>query len=175
MQACEFRQQIHAYHDGELSADRVTIVESHLRGCPACEQELSQLRSMSATLRFAARPTMPAEFKATLHQRLDETVEAGVFRLASWLTAAAAMIAIGCVIQLMTSGGAAGGGMATANPQPTAVASGSAWETTAVLAIAEARGGGAGEEYKWMQWVRDDLTGNVVAEKSGGAQGDSHE
>ena len=156
MKPCENAQLIHAYHDGELSSERKAFVEAHLRECAACEAELKALRGMSTTLRFAAKPAMPAGMMAQLHKRVEEQAtaraEAGAMRLAGWLTAAAAAIAMACTVQLMWGSNAGGGGGTTTVSN--------SWETTAVLAIADARGGTVSDEYKMTLWMRDNLSGD---------------
>jgi anti-sigma factor RsiW len=156
MKPCEQTQSIHAYHDGELSPERAAAVESHLRGCPACEAELASLRATTARLRFAPRPRLDAAFLAQLHTRIDTHAkagdEAGAFRMASWLTATAAAIAVACTVHLMTGGTTA----QAATP--------AAWETTAMLAIADVRGGTASGEYKMAQLMRDDLASVTAVE-----------
>jgi hypothetical protein len=46
------REELMAYLDGEVSADRVREVEGHLRGCPACSAAAEELRQIS---RLSAR------------------------------------------------------------------------------------------------------------------------
>jgi hypothetical protein len=61
-----------AYHDGELSGERLRQVETHLEGCAACRAELEGLRRLSILLQEApAAALVPAErFTAQVTSRL---------------------------------------------------------------------------------------------------------
>jgi anti-sigma factor RsiW len=52
-----------AYQDGALSDERRAWVEEHLRGCPACRQELDALSALSNLLQ--AEPAMTSRLSAT--------------------------------------------------------------------------------------------------------------
>lgn len=64
---------IGAYHDGELRGERLRWVETHLRGCAACQAELEALQNLA--MRLQANPPMPArtppeQFVAQVRLRL---------------------------------------------------------------------------------------------------------
>jgi hypothetical protein len=50
--SCRYvRRQLSAFHDGELPVGEQIAVESHLRECPSCEAELSQIEDLGSFLR----------------------------------------------------------------------------------------------------------------------------
>ena len=51
--ACENKSLLHAYLDGELDLLRSVEFENHLQSCPACAEELNNLRSVRRSLRAA--------------------------------------------------------------------------------------------------------------------------
>lgn len=165
MNSCEHAQLVHSYYDGELAPERVKFVESHLPQCEACQHELAALRQATTALRFGARPVLSAEALSQLHRRIDgqaqASAEKGAIRFAFRLTAAAAVVVIASLVQIFV-GASSTGSTASAGSTP-------AWETTAMLAIADARGGSASDEYKLVQWMRDDLSG-TSASQSGDRQ-----
>lgn len=56
MEKCEdIRVQMSFYLDGELHADELAAFETHLEGCPSCEQDLARERDFLGIVR-AARP-----------------------------------------------------------------------------------------------------------------------
>ena len=96
---CERAHDIHAYHDGELSAPaQVAAVEAHLRDCAACAALLADLRELST--RVAAAPMVditPVAMKR-MQQAWWAAQDRGVLRVASWLTAAAAAVILAAVM-----------------------------------------------------------------------------
>lgn len=66
---------IGAYHDGELSGDRLRQVTAHLHGCAACQAELAELSALSMRLQTSlplpAR-TPPEQFVAQMGLRLGQ-------------------------------------------------------------------------------------------------------
>lgn len=64
---------IHAYHDGELSQERVHQVEAHLAGCADCRRELEALQALSLMLQedlIAAQFTPADRFAAEVAMQL---------------------------------------------------------------------------------------------------------
>jgi anti-sigma factor RsiW len=70
-----------AYLDGELTQSEHDVVDAHLRVCPTCEAELSQLRSL-----FRSIESLPSERLAT---DLAPSVMAAIQPRASWLPSTA--------------------------------------------------------------------------------------
>ena len=56
------REQLSAYLDGELAPDERATLERHLTDCPACQEELRQLRATRALLRALPVPALPRSF-----------------------------------------------------------------------------------------------------------------
>src|ERR1700690_3051409 len=96
--ACEKKSLLHAYLDGELDLVRAVEFESHLQTCPACAQELSNLRSMQQSLRAAnlyepAPESLRARVRAGLPTELPS--KPALIRRPTpveWLAVAAAII-----------------------------------------------------------------------------------
>ena len=58
----EMRPLLNAYLDGELHGQRLREMETHLSSCPACQDELRQLRLVSEFLQAGSAPqAIPAE------------------------------------------------------------------------------------------------------------------
>ncbi len=63
------------YADGALSAERVSIIESHVNGCEECRRELDETRNIGELFSFLPRVDAPqwlkerivAEARAPLH------------------------------------------------------------------------------------------------------------
>jgi anti-sigma factor RsiW len=60
------------YLDGELSPAGMAGVQSHLRGCPSCEQEHQALRQTVQLLAVHGRQTIPIDCRAQVLARLRE-------------------------------------------------------------------------------------------------------
>lgn len=54
--------QLSAYLDRELSGDEMLAVRSHLHDCPACREEVDELRMLKRMLGSAPAPEPPADF-----------------------------------------------------------------------------------------------------------------
>jgi len=66
------KEWLGAYLDGELSADRRNWVEEHLETCPACQQELLELRALSGLLHADPAPAPFLVQKAFSRQVLKQ-------------------------------------------------------------------------------------------------------
>lgn len=76
------RNKLSTYLDGELARRDQIDVEAHLENCPACRQELEELRQLSQELHAAPLPefTPALDFKAQLMLQLprrDESLQSG--------------------------------------------------------------------------------------------------
>src|SRR5688500_9252986 len=132
---CEQSTQVHRYHDGYLTAQADEEVETHLRDCPECAALLADLRGLSRLIAAAPRAQISADAMARLRNARSVVRDRGVMRIASWLTAAAAGVALATLL------------IKPAEPQmaPGATASAAVWQTRAVMPPGQVGDGGAGE------------------------------
>jgi anti-sigma factor RsiW len=89
---CERSNQVHLYHDGELSAGERDALEAHLKACGDCQALLNDLRSMSRMLAVAPMVDAPADAMNRIRAARYVVPDAGVLKIAGWLTAAAAAV-----------------------------------------------------------------------------------
>ncbi|MHB1155597.1 MAG: anti-sigma factor family protein [Phycisphaerales bacterium] len=92
---CPDNQQLHRYHDEQLTTEQAAAVESHLRQCERCRTELRALRRMSDML-FHAHMAAPNEqamrrWAGSARQIRDSRIR----HLAEWMMAAAAAVVLG--------------------------------------------------------------------------------
>lgn len=147
---CDQLHLIHAYHDGELSPERAGEVESHMRGCAVCEAELASLRAMSLRLRAIALPAMPVDLPARVRAKFADVPDGAALRLASWLTAAAAMVIAASLVWL-----GAGSNPTSATKAGPMVA----WERAAISDNQRiTQTSSLGEEFQLAQELVDDLS-----------------
>ncbi|WP_428937140.1 anti-sigma factor family protein [Fontivita pretiosa] len=107
---CDQTSRIHAYHDGELSAEQRVAVESHLADCPQCRALLEELREISRVLATAPMREMPQRAMSRMYGSWHKAIavraaqqrERSVRRLAEWLTAAAAAVLAVAVLHSRT-------------------------------------------------------------------------
>jgi anti-sigma factor RsiW len=98
MSNCSFNPQLDAYHDGELTADARAAFESHLRDCPACSEQLAQLRAMSQMFANAPQLRLSQIALHRLHGRIDAGADQGLLRLGWTINAiAASLLLVGSV------------------------------------------------------------------------------
>jgi len=160
---CEYTPLIHLYYDGELPAERAAAAEAHLAGCPACAAELASLRNLSAQLRFAPLPAAPAGLAARVHRHVAQAADSGALRLTWWLTAAAALVLVTCLVRLeQAPGGTAGLDSAAAD-----------WVPAATLGVMNATHTPAlSEEHQVARWMVADLSGRLaLGDEDAGAMG----
>ena len=146
---CERMNQIHAYHDGELSPAARGEVESHVAVCAECRQLLGELRDLSQMLATVDLPAVPRGALNRMHGAWwasRRAQEQGVRRLAGWLTAAAAAV---LVVVPLTS--------ARAPAEPPLVATRS-WEIMALVPPAGPREDPNAEFIQVAQWFATDLS-----------------
>src|SRR5690242_496715 len=67
------REELFAYRDGELKADRRMVIEAHVLGCHACRELIDEVSRMEADLGAGAPVPKEAYF-----ERLSERVMAKV-------------------------------------------------------------------------------------------------
>jgi anti-sigma factor RsiW len=144
--------QVHAYHDGELTGEQRAAFESHLSGCRGCQQLLSELKALSSLFGQASLAELPpramgrmyGSFHAAAAQR-----ERGVRRLAGWMTAAAAAVLALAFVRNPTL-------LRPADEQPTPAAGWS--ELVAVMPPLEPGEGSNAELVRFAQWTAGDLS-----------------
>lgn len=90
-----------AYLDGELDAGERALVDAHLSACPACAQELGELRFAKARLAAAPRRVMPPDLIAAIEARVEsrwgwlrDLVEPAVLVPAGALAAAVLVVGV---------------------------------------------------------------------------------
>src|ERR1700688_4560015 len=92
---CESRKaKLDTYHDGELSAEEMHIVDAHVRGCLACSADALARVQMKRAIQVAGRRFTPsAEFRKRVQQSIAAKPRRS-FRLGWMLAAAAAVILV---------------------------------------------------------------------------------
>jgi hypothetical protein len=95
METCPYSLQLSAYHDGELTEEQRRQLEQHLgSACPACQSELRQWRRLTSILNSATFSQLSQGAREKLIALAPMVREAGVIRLAEWVTALAASVLI---------------------------------------------------------------------------------
>lgn len=151
--SCDRSTQVHLYHDGELPAGEREALEAHLRSCDECQAVLTELRSLSRL--FAAAPM--TQIQPDAMQRLRETryvlPDAGVLKIAGWLTAAAAAVLIAALPMLPRED-------RHTQPQPVAVASTNADVLDVAVTPPTEADNSRNDLVALAQWMSDDLSAN---------------
>ena len=71
MKCADCAELLPSLTSGDLSRDNRAAAMAHLSDCPACQNQLAQLRQTSSLLRELGRDlTVPADFQRKLHARL---------------------------------------------------------------------------------------------------------
>lgn len=143
--SCEKIGQVQAYHDGELDAGGRVALEAHLAVCAECRALLSELQGLSSFLAQAPLAEMPQRAVSRFEGSWYEARDRGMVRVASWLTAAAAMLLVGALLARPQA------------PVATPVKAGP-WETYAIAPPAEVHGESSSELVQVAQWMADDLS-----------------
>ncbi|MFO0981206.1 MAG: zf-HC2 domain-containing protein [Planctomycetota bacterium] len=97
MATCDrIRELFSAHHDGTLHDVARSFLEQHLRGCAACRGALATFRGAMAALHECVPEPVPTAFYTALSQRVRDVraLPPRRRRLAPWLVAAAACIAM---------------------------------------------------------------------------------
>jgi anti-sigma factor RsiW len=103
---CPNSEELSAYHDGALGADRSRQIELHARTCAACTEELADLRRISHWLgRQRPEPSPGAvrravEFADTLAERNEAPTMGALRRVGRVLSGLAASVLVFGVIRL---------------------------------------------------------------------------
>jgi len=69
------REQLGTYLDGELSADLRSSLETHLRGCATCAQELESLKELVSGLSVHEPARVPEALWASIEGRLEQRAD----------------------------------------------------------------------------------------------------
>jgi anti-sigma factor RsiW len=147
MDHCE-PQLLSSFVDGELEPAAMERVASHVATCGACQAEVKALRELSAG--FAAVPfdgLKPIE-RARLHRKLDEQVDAPIWRIggAMGLIAASILVVAGTWLVTIPANAPRPGG-------PTVATNLEEWEQIASSLRVEV----PGNEPQIDQWMLDQL------------------
>jgi anti-sigma factor RsiW len=138
---CDRIEYIHRYHDGELSPADREAAEAHIQDCADCRRALAELQSLSSLITAAPLAGMPSGVAVRYDQCRRAARERGVLRLAGWLTAAAAGVLIGALLNSYPAG-------------PEAVPPPGVWQTMAVMSPAEVQD----SDGVVAEWMADDLS-----------------
>lgn len=71
---CRSRDDLWAYLDGELAADRRRAVARHVRLCQPCTAQARRLRAMLEACRSAGCQALPADVRARARARVRQLV-----------------------------------------------------------------------------------------------------
>jgi anti-sigma factor RsiW len=102
----ELRPLLNAYHDGEITdVVRIQEMESHIAGCPGCEDQLSALQTVSHSLRekapyFAASEGLEARIRARTGVKTFEDSLKPTFKPRSWFNAPV-LVSTCCIVALV--------------------------------------------------------------------------
>ena len=143
--SCDRAGEVHAYHDGELDASRVAVVEAHLVKCGECRDLLRELRGLSALVARGEMPAMPDDAMARLEAAWPQVSERALLRITSWMTGVAAALLVGALAVWSTVRDEAATRMMAADPIVLATA-------------AEPPDEPSSELIQVAQWIADDLS-----------------
>jgi anti-sigma factor RsiW len=95
MSECPFQSRLGAFHDHELHAETAEKLESHLAGCPTCNEQLLGIRAVSRLFREAPSGRMSQIGISRLHAVAETAAKRrDVFPMFRMLTAVAASILV---------------------------------------------------------------------------------
>ena len=154
---CPNSEELSAYHDGALDADRSRQIEVHTRTCSACTDELTELRRISQWLgRQRPEPSPEAvrrvvEFADGLAERTEAPTMGSLRRVGRILTGLAASVLVFGVISLAqqptpTNRGTRGVAVAAAD-----------WEE--VVLRSDSGESATPEQAEFAEWVVSGLSG----------------
>jgi anti-sigma factor RsiW len=116
MMPCPPFEEISAFSDGLLSADRQAAVQQHLADCPACAVELSRLSAMSRLLQGSLPAGISQIARRRLHDNIDAAMERGLVRLGWSLSGVAAAVLLVGSAMLVQLGGSSSASAQAAPP-----------------------------------------------------------
>lgn len=154
---CPQTHLVHAFHDGELDAQASAAVRGHVRQCPACAAELAWLEQLAQQVREAAPVAVPLELMSAVHRRINRLADPGVLRLARWLTAAAAVMALASLGWLLAGQGTSAGATGAANAN---------WQNSAALAVGHLPQPRDIAEYQVANWFVRNLSPDAAASQA---------
>lgn len=88
------------YIDGRLSGKRLEWVQTHLRTCRACQQELRWRRSLRDTLKISVPVLPPQEMWQEFQQRLSQRTPRSHPSHITWWQVGTATAALACAVML---------------------------------------------------------------------------
>lgn len=88
-------ESLDAFHDGELSAPEVKVVEEHLKTCAHCAAKLAEINRLVHALRTMPRVSSPSGLTDKLDTLIDRRSNVVAWRgRAMWASAAVAAVAV---------------------------------------------------------------------------------
>jgi anti-sigma factor RsiW len=144
---CEHAAQVHAYHDGELASSEIAPFESHLRDCADCRALLADLRRVSQLVAAAPMADMPGDAMRRMQQTWWAAQDRGVRRIASLLTAAAAVVMLATSLWSPTDRG----------DNNTTLVTSASWQTEALTPPTDMQDEPQDETIAAAQWIANDL------------------
>ena len=147
MSDCQYTDRMSSYLDSELPPDESTAIESHLRECPACAEQLDHLRRIRSFLHAGRMPETPPEALRRAHLQCGALPTRSVMRLAVRLTLAAAAVLLACLGWLWRGDARS---LPQADSEPT-------WASAAVAYPAE-RDAEASVESRLARWFADEAS-----------------
>jgi anti-sigma factor RsiW len=162
---CPKSEELSAYHDGALDADRSRQIELHARNCTACAKELAGLRRLSEWLVLQRPEPSPdavrrvVAFADGLAERNEAPTLGTLRRVGRILSGLAASVLVFGVIRLAQQ-------PAPASTRGVAVAGAAEWED--VVTRGSAAESATPEQAEFAEWVVSGLSG--ASQSSGGSQ-----
>jgi mycothiol system anti-sigma-R factor len=102
MNCAEFEACLHTYVDGELEVGELLAANAHLAQCAECQARVERERQFRQLLARQPRESAPAELRAVIHGRLQQSARRTVLR--RWLIAPAALAAAAVLLVVLLPG-----------------------------------------------------------------------
>lgn len=147
MDICSQAGEISAFHDGELSGERLAAAERHLAECAVCRADLARLRRLSRLLGDAPMPTLSPAGRRRLYELAPAFTQRVYLRLAEWTTALAASVVIACSLWIIHGNSAQAGSEQASN-----------WPLIALNPPQEHDVTDMPEEPQFVDWVTTNVT-----------------
>ena len=142
--SCSESNFIDAYFDSELSASDAERMRQHVQECAECAATLDELKRLNAFLAAAPLPVAPSDMIDRIEHRWKLDVERSTFRIASWMTVAAAAVLAFGILRFPPQ-------------QETVTSAPQVWQTVAVMPP-DAREDSRSDSIVLAQWMSDELS-----------------
>ena len=140
--SCFSAEQLQAFYDGELPAQKRAAIHAHVSQCADCRQVVAELEKLSQLLGNASLSPEPSGMIGRLNDAWDAASDRGVLRIAGWLTAAAAAVLVAAILH---------------TPREPELASPAVWQTVAAMSPEQVQDPNR-SEIVLAQWMADDLS-----------------